>query len=637
MIQHADGSWENPVFVEVDDSLSLVKTIFERGRRYPDDIAAEKRVGNGVWQEVTARELVYDIRALAKGLYAGGVRPDSHVAILAATSYEWAVLDLAILALGAVTVPIYETDSAIQIKHLLSDAKVSLTITQTLQQGELVRSVANRGLKEVLHLDSGALRKLRQKGRNIDDSVINELVENTTLDDVATVIYTSGTTGMPKGVTLSHGNFVRPLMQAYDLLPAVIAEPTARTLLFLPVAHVLARFVMHGVLMGRGRVGFSPDTHSLLHDIETFAPSAILAVPRVLEKVYNAATSAAGKGAKRRIFAWSAHQSRLMSEATRYPERPKAGSAVDGAPTADGNKDALVSDGPSLGLRVKHRAADALVLRKIRKLLGPNLNTLICGGAPLSPELADFYRGMGINLLQGYGLSETTGPITVQIPGDNPAGSVGYLWPGNSLKIAEDGELLLQGLSVSSCYKNLPKETAEAYRGGWFHTGDLARTDEDGRVYITGRKKELIVTAGGKNVSPETLEQSLSTHPLIDHVIVVGDGRPYISALITLDSEMLPKWLSNRGLPPIPIHEASANPHVKQSIQRAIIKANQAVSRAESIRRFRLIDDEFTVENGFLTPSLKLKRHRVLKEYADAINHMYEQTAEELAGTGGSI
>ena len=634
MIQHEDGTWSNPVFIEVAENQSLVSQIFQRAQDYPDDVAAEKRMSTGHWAEVTAAEMVHDIRGLAHGLYANGVRRGSHVAILAATSYEWAVLDLAVLALGAVTVPIYETDSAVQIKHLLSDAKVHLVVTQTLQQAELVRSVANRGLKEVVSLDSGALRKLRRDGMNVPEDVVDNAVAETKLSDVATVIYTSGTTGVPKGVTLTHGNFVRPLMQAWNLLPRVIAYPTARTLLFLPVAHVLARFVMHGVLMGRGRVGFSPDTKSLLHDIESFAPTTMLAVPRVLEKVYNAASSAAGKGIKRQIFSWSARQARQMSQATQYPHSPKA--PDDGDATETPSHD-LYSPGPGFLLKINHRTADALVLRKIRKLLGPNLDTLICGGAPLSAELADFYRGMGINLLQGYGLSETTGPITVEIPGDNPSGSVGYLWPGNSLKIAEDGEVLLSGISVSTGYKNLPKETAASFQDGWFHSGDLGRVDEAGRLYITGRKKELLVTAGGKNVSPEILEQSLSTHPLIEHVVVVGDGRPYIGALIVLDYEMLPKWLENRDLPQMSSHEAPSNPEVKNAIQRAIGKANQNVSRAESIRRFQIIDAEFTVENGFLTPSLKLKRHRVLEHFADTIDRIYDLSADELSGTGGSV
>ena len=613
-MHNPDGSWEILAPIEVDDQTSIPQQVFDRAAQRPDDVVAEQRVGVGNWREVSAREFTRDIRQLARGLSALGVRRGSHVAILAATSYEWAVLDHAALTLGAVVVPIYESDSAVQIKHILSDAKVYLVITQTLQQAELVRSVRHKGVKQILSLDANALDQLRQAGQAVPDDVVDQALAETKLDDIATLIYTSGTTGLPKGVILTHGNFVRPLMQAYDILPMIIDDSRARVLLFLPVAHVLARFVMHGILMGKGRLGFSPDTRTLLQDISDFQPTALLAVPRVLEKVYNSAAAKAGGGFKSKLFSWSAHQARSLSEST-----------------------ALPGQHAGLRLRTRHRAADALVLNKIKKVLGPKLDIVICGGAPLSVDLANFFRGLGIKLLQGYGLSETTGPITVERVDDNPPNSVGYLWPGNRMLLAEDGELLLRGISVSPGYHNLPKVTAETFRDGWFHTGDLAEIDSQGRLRITGRKKEILVTAGGKNVSPEVLEKPLLSHPLIGQVIVVGDGKPYIGALVTLDEEMVRPWLRNHGLSPDRAHEAATIPEVRDSIARAIAKTNQNVSRAESIRRFRILSTDFTVENGYLTPSLKLKRHKVLKDFAAEVEGLYTMTPEELTGTGGTV
>ncbi len=629
MFYNPEGFWENPLLREVSDEQSLPKLIFARAKARPDDVVGQQRGGVGTWRKITAAQLAGDIRSTAKGLYALGLRPGGHVGILAATSYEWALLDYATLALGAVVVPIYESDSAIQIKHILSDAKVNIVVTQTGQQAELVHSVKAKSVKHILSLDQGALRSLRYSGANIHDEVVEAILQETQLSDVATLIYTSGTTGLPKGVILTHGNFVRPLMQAYDILPHLIDDPKARVLLFLPVAHVLARFVMHGVLIGRGRVGFSPNTHTLLQDISDFKPTALLAVPRVLEKVYNSASAKAGTGFKKRVFSWSAHQSRKLSEATAYPSADKDREASE--------EKSLTSTGPSLGLRVSHRAADALALGKIKRVLGSDLHMVICGGAPLSVDLAHFFRGLGIDLLQGYGLSETTGPVTVELPGDNPPDSVGYLWPGNEMRLADDKELLLRGVSVSPGYHNLPKATAEAFKDGWFHTGDLGSIDAEGRLSIIGRKKELLVTAGGKNVSPEILEQSLSSHPLVGHVVVVGDGRPYIGALVSLDPEMLGPWLRNHDLPMVEPHIAASMPQVRDSISRAIAKANDSVSRAESIRRFRILNADFNVANGYLTPSLKLKRHRVLEDFSNEIDALYDLTPEELAGTGGIV
>ena len=642
MHQLDDGTWTNPAVIPVSPDMSIPQLLFDREVRGPHQVMVERLI-RGEWYEVTAEEFMNHVLKLARGLYGLGARPGDRVAILAATSYEWAAFDMAILSLGAITIPIYESDSAAQISHILQDAGVSLVVTHSVQQAELVESVADEQVKEIFALERGDERKIVRAGQDVSEQTVRDIASALNLETVATIVYTSGTTGLPKGVVLTHGNFVRGLMQAYDILPDLISNPKNRTLLFLPVAHVLARFVMVAILVGEGRLGMSPDIRHLVHDIQTFKPTFLLAVPRVLEKVYGTASQTAGKGIKKTLFGWSAKQSRKMSQATAFPihKTPKNRSKKDegeaGLIQEVADAPTHYSEGPGIPLKMTHRVANALVLRKIRAILGPNLTTIICGGAPLSPELADFYRGLGITLLQGYGLTETTGPVTVQLPADFPPDSVGYLWPGNFLKIADDGELLLSGVSVTRGYHNLPEETAEAFTDGWFHSGDLGEVDENGRLRITGRKKELIVTAGGKNVSPDVLQQSLSTHPLISQCVIVGDGRPYIGAVLTLDTEMLPIWLRNKGLKVVQPAEAALLPEVRDSLERALRKANHGVSRAESIRRYRILDTEFSIENGYLTPSQKLKRTRVLRDYGEFISGIYDLSESELAPTGGSL
>ena len=642
MYQLDDGTWTNPAVIPVSPDMSIPQLLFDREARGPHQVMVERLI-RGEWYEVTAEEFMNHVLKLARGLYGLGARPGDRVAILAATSYEWAAFDMAILSLGAITIPIYESDSAAQISHILQDAGVSLVVTHSVQQAELVESVADEQVKEIFALERGDERKIVRAGQDVSEQTVRDIASALNLETVATIVYTSGTTGLPKGVVLTHGNFVRGLMQAYDILPDLISNPKNRTLLFLPVAHVLARFVMVAILVGECRLGMSPDIRHLVHDIQTFKPTFLLAVPRVLEKVYGTASQTAGKGIKKTLFGWSAKQSRKMSQATAFPihKTPKNRSKKDegeaGLIQEVADAPTHYSEGPGIPLKMTHRVANALVLRKIRAILGPNLTTIICGGAPLSPELADFYRGLGITQLQGYGLTETTGPVTVQLPADFPPDSVGYLWPGNFLKIADDGELLLSGVSVTRGYHNLPEETAEAFTDGWFHSGDLGEVDENGRLRITGRKKELIVTAGGKNVSPDVLQQSLSTHPLISQCVIVGDGRPYIGAVLTLDTEMLPIWLRNKGLKVVQPAEAALLPEVRDSLERALRKANHGVSRAESIRRYRILDTEFSIENGYLTPSQKLKRTRVLRDYGEFISGIYDLSESELAPTGGSL
>lgn len=601
MKKRRDGSYtEKPLFT-LTSSDTIPSLLATRARTFPDQIAIERRSDVGAVRPVTAAELQRMVEETAKGMIGLGVRPGDSVAILSSTSFEWMLLDLAILSAGGVTVPIYESDSAAQISHILTDATVTRVFTATVQQAELVQSVAPEGVP-VDSIDRGALLDLANAAKDVTTRQLERRLDGLDIDDVATIIYTSGTTGLPKGVVLTHRNFVGTTQGVRQILREVIDSPDTRLLLFLPLAHVLARFVMHAVLSGQGCLAFSPDIKRLLPDIEAFKPSLLLAVPRVLEKVYNSAVAKAGGGLKGKIFSWSAKQART------YTER----------------RNSVL--GPSPLLRMRHGLADRLVLHKIREILGPNIRYVVSGGAPLATDLALFFEGVGITLIQGYGLSETTGPITVQRLDANPTGTVGPVLPGNSMKIAPDGEVLLKGVSLMRGYHRNPEATAEAIdTDGWFHTGDLGSIDRHGHLSITGRKKELIVTAGGKNVSPEILEDALATHPLIANVVVVGDQRPYIGALITLDREMLPDWLTRHGLPVVDVPEAALLPQVLDSLDKSIARANKQVSRAESIRKFRIVDTMFTIENGYVTPSMKLRRSAVVRDFAHEIDALYAE------------
>lgn len=635
-LRHIDAAtWENTPTRQADPTWNLPKMIHLRAQEHPGQVAIERRDAVGVWRPMTINDFARRIDDFGRGLIGLGVEAGSRIAILAPTSYEWALIDLACLSCGAITVPIYETDSAAQITHILADSDISLVFTATSQQAELVRSVADESVR-IMALDQGAEREIAEASLGVEQNLLEERRDGVELHDLATIIYSSGTTGMPKGIELTHGNFIESFIQAYDFLPELINSPKSRSLLFLPVAHSLARFVMYALLAGQGRLAFAPDTRNLLSDIATFKPTMLLVVPRVLEKVYNAATAKAGQGFKGSVFSWATKQARAFSRSTAYAPAPEIEVTPGvGVPTADTSQitdpNAAGSPGPSFGLSTRIKIADMLALKKVKAALGPNLHTIICGGAPLAADLAHFYRGLGLTLLQGYGLTETTGPIAVEWPSDFPPDSVGFPWPGNSIRIAEDGEILLKGVCVSKGYHNLPEETAQAFQDGWFRSGDLGAIDSTGHLRITGRKKDLIVTAGGKNVSPEILEDSLQTHPLISSVVVVGDNRPYIGALIALDTEMLPVWLKSKGLDTVDPAAAAELPLVRESLDRAIARANKRVSRAESIRRYRIVNAAFTVENGYLTPSLKLKRRAVLRDYASEVDALYADASQKEA------
>ncbi len=597
-IASADLSPEQARYIPpVTARMTIPGMYRHRAKVHPGSVIAERRSELGGWRPITTEDFLAEVEVYARALIGMGVERGDAVALLAPGSYRWMVLDLAILSVGGVTVPIYESDSAKQIRHILSDAEAVLAITETTQQADLVESVAPLELREIICLDQGGERVLQARARRIAPIAVTEAQEQMRIDDVATIIYTSGTTGTPKGVALTHRNFVATTAAVHQEVFEIAQDPGTRLLLFLPLAHVLARFVMHGLATGAGRVGFSPDTKNLIDDIGSFQPTTLLVVPRVLEKVYNAAQAKAGRGARAKLFSFAAKKAKQLGLARE-----------EGRATR-----------PSLPWTV----ADKLVLKKVRAVLGPNLKYVVSGGAPLATELAQFFRGIGLTLLQGYGLSESTGPVTVQRPDHTPTGTVGPVLPWNEVMIAGDGEVLLRGESVFLGYHKLPEETEASFEDGWFKTGDIGELGADGQLRITGRKKGIIVTAGGKNVSPEALEDRLVTHPLIGHVVVVGDAKPYVSALITLDPEMLPLWLSNKGLEVVDPVAAADLPEVRHSLSKAIRRANSHVSRAESIRKFGILNATFTAQNGYLTPSLKLRRGEVLTDFADEIEALY--------------
>ncbi|MBD7917111.1 AMP-binding protein [Cellulomonas sp. Sa3CUA2] len=590
----------SPLLIEVDPSDNLNDLLAARVRSTPDRVLVERHA-DGQWLPLTAREYDAEIVAAARGLVAKGVQPGDRVGIMSRTRYEWSLLDWATWAVGAVPVPLYETSSAEQVAWILTDADVSVLFVETPTHAELVAEVRDQAptLRDVLVIDDGAVADLVTAGAGVDEAEIARRRGLAARDDLATVIYTSGTTGRPKGVELTHGNFSALTTNAVEKLNVVVSTPGARTMLFMPLAHVFARFV-HVLTIPAGAVlGHWPDTKTLVEGIGSFRPTFILSVPRVFEKVYNSAEQKAAAGGKGAIFQRAAKTSIVYSRALDTPS------------------------GPSPWLRLQHKVADVLVLSKLRKVLGGQVEWAISGGAPLGERLGHFYRGVGLKVLEGYGLTETTAPATVNLPERTKIGTVGPALPGTSLRLAADGEIEIKGIQVFRGYHGNPEATAESMHDGWFRTGDLGSIDEDGFLRITGRKKEIIVTAGGKNVAPSVLEDRLRGHPLVSQVVVVGDQRPFIGALITLDPEGVPGWLSAHGKPAMSLEEAAKDPDVLASLDKAVERTNKAVSRAESIRRYRILDRDLTIADGYLTPKLSVRRAEVLKDFAADVEALY--------------
>ncbi|MCA5893308.1 AMP-dependent synthetase/ligase [Isoptericola sp. NEAU-Y5] len=589
-----------PSLVDVPEDASINTLLADRVARAGSATLLERQAkAGGEWLPVSAAQFDADVLAVGRGLVAHGVEVGDRVAIMSRTRYEWTLLDFALWAVGAVPVPVYETSSPEQVHWILSDAGVRLAVVETPAHADAVRHVRDRlpHLEDVLVLAGGAVRELREAGETVTTREVVARREAVRGDDLATVVYTSGSTGRPKGAELTHGNFTHVVMNARLVLPELLEADGARTVLFLPLAHVFARLIQL-VAIGSGTVlGHLPDVKTLVDDLGTFRPTYLLAVPRVFEKVYNSAEQKAGHGARRRLFRWSARVSGAYSR------------ALEAGPVP-------------LSLRARHRVADALVLRRLRAAMGGRLTYAISGGAPLGDRLGHFFRGAGVTILEGYGLTETTAPTSVNLPSDLRIGTVGPPLPGTSVRVTDDGEVLVRGPHVFRGYRGRPDLTADAVVDGWFRTGDLGVLD-DGHLRITGRTKEIIVTAGGKNVAPAPLEDRLRAHPIVSQVVVVGDRRPFVGALVTLDAEMLPGWLAMEGLPPMRPSEARTDERVLAALDAAATEASAGVSQAESIRKIRVLEGDFSEANGYLTPSLKVRRTAVVRDFAADVDALY--------------
>ncbi|WEV78935.1 AMP-dependent synthetase/ligase [Janibacter cremeus] len=554
----------------------------------------------GAWRDVTAAQFNQDVRGLAKGLIAAGLATGDRLAIMARTRYEWTLLDFATWTAGGVPVPIYETSSAEQVEWIVKDSGTRFVVVETGAH-ESVAAEARGNLdhvKELWVIDNGDLDRLVEAGSTISDEDLEARIGGQQRDSLATIIYTSGTTGRPKGCELTHDNFLGLAENTIAKLGDVLNKDEASTLLFLPLAHVFARFIEVLAVTANRRMGHSADIANILDDFQSFRPTFILAVPRVFEKIFNKANEQATADGKGKIFAKAADTAIAWSEG---------------------------QDTGSVPLKVKllHGVFDKLVYSKLRAKMGNKVEYAVSGGAPLGTRLGHFFRGIGVTVLEGYGLTETTAPATVNIPEKVKIGTVGPPLPGVSIKVADDGEVMIKGLNVLRGYHDNEEATLEALRDGWFRTGDLGELDEDGYLKITGRKKEILVTAGGKNVAPAVLEDRLKAHPIISQCLVVGDGKPFIAALVTLDEEMLPGWAANHGLGSITVEQARTNETVLAEIQGAVDEANKAVSKAESIRKFSVLSEDFTEENGTLTPSMKLKRNVIMRDFLEEVESLY--------------
>ncbi|TQJ50393.1 AMP-dependent synthetase/ligase [Phycicoccus sp. SLBN-51] len=588
-----------PPLVEPTTEGSLADLPARNAARNPHRVAFSKKA-EGRWVDVTAAQFHNEVRAVAKGLVAAGVRTGDRVGIMCKTRYEWTVVDFAAWTAGAVPVPIYETSSAEQVLWILKDSGAKGIVVETPAHEAIVAEVRDDlpELEHVWQVDAGGIDALAQAGAAVDDAALEAAREGVDRTSVATIIYTSGTTGRPKGCQLTHDNFMALSENAVRRLEQVVQRQGASTLLFLPLAHVFARFIEVLCVDGEARMGHSADIKNLLTDFADFRPTFILSVPRVFEKIYNSAEQKATAEGKGKIFATAAD-------------------------TAIAWSTALDNGGAGLGLRLRHAVFDRLVYGKLRAAMGGQVLYAVSGGAPLGTRLGHFFRGIGVTVLEGYGLTETTAPATVNIPERVKIGTVGPPLPGVGIRIADDGEVLIRGNNVFASYHNNDEATSAALQDGWFHTGDIGELDEDGYLRITGRKKELLVTAGGKNVAPAVLEDRLRAHPLVSQCIVVGDQKPFIAALVTLDPEMYPAWAKNNGIEGVTLEQARTNDVVRAEIQRAVDDANKAVSKAESIRKFAILEGDFTEENGYLTPSMKLKRNIVLKDFHDDVEAIY--------------
>src|SRR5215470_11325509 len=626
--------YSTPATVDIPPSAGLTDVVFERAARDPGAVVMRRKgaAADGGWRDVTARQFADDVTALAKGLMAAGIAAGDRVALMSRTRYEWTVADYAIWSAGATTVPIYETSSAEQVEWILTDSDAHALIVET--QAHL--QTAGESLAAAPHVtrvwqietppgnsDQGEgsaglavpghpvpvepMTALAEAGAGISDDEVHQRRQSRHTADLATIIYTSGTTGRPKGCALTHGNLLADVRNAvHGSLPAIFKTPGAATLLFLPLAHSFARIIQVGSLECGVVLGHTPSVATLLPDLKSFQPTFILAVPRVFEKVYNGAEQqASGSPVKSRIFQAAARTAIAWSQAS-------------------GTGAASPAGGPGAQLRLRYALFDRLVYTKLRAAVGGQVRFAVSGGAPLGERLGHFFRGAGITVLEGYGLTESSAAATVNRPEHIKIGTVGQPVPGVGVRIADDGEIFLSGPTIFGGYWRNDAATAEVMADGWLRTGDMGELDEDGFLRVTGRKKELIVTAGGKNVAPAVLEDRIRAHPLVSQVLVVGDARPYVACLITLDEESVEIWKAKfPRLQGLTTAELAESPELRAEIQGAVDEANKAVSRAEAVRRFRVLPGDFTEQGGHLSPSLKVRRNVIMKDFADEVEALY--------------
>ncbi|WP_415950805.1 AMP-dependent synthetase/ligase [Streptomyces sp. KLOTTS4A1] len=594
-----------PALYEVPADGNLTDIVRRNAAQHPD-VAVIARKVNGTWQDIDAKAFLAEVTAAAKGLIASGVQPGDRVGLMSRTRYEWTLLDFAIWSAGAVTVPVYETSSPEQIQWILDDSGAVACFVELDTHAKAVASVREQlpALRDVWQIESEAgegLDELRTAGAGVSDATVEERSAVAKADDPATIVYTSGTTGRPKGCVLTHRSFFAECGNVVERLRPLFRTGECSVLLFLPLAHVFGRLVQIAPMMAPIKLGHVPDIKNLTDELAAYRPTLILGVPRVFEKVYNSARAKAQAEGKGKIFDKAADTAIAYSRALDAPS------------------------GPSLGLRLKHKLFDKLVFSKLRTVLGGRGEYAISGGAPLGERLGHFFRGIGFTVLEGYGLTESCAATAFNPWDRQKIGTVGQPLPGSVVRIADDGEVLLHGEHLFAGYWNNEGATAEALEDGWFHTGDIGTLDEDGYLAITGRKKELIVTAGGKNVAPAVIEDRIRAHALVAECMVVGDGRPFVAALVTLDEEFLGRWAAENGKSSAEVAKLREDADLLAAIQQAVDDGNAAVSKAESVRKFRILGAQFTEDSGHLTPSLKLKRSVVAKDFADEIEALYRK------------
>jgi long-chain acyl-CoA synthetase len=596
---HIVKQFTNPLKEPIDSDINLFDLLDKRARRDPQGAMIEYKGEDGSWQPYSAQVFRDMVISLAKGLIGLGVKKGDAVSIVSRTRWEWTALDMAIMAIGALTVPVYETNSASQVGWIFNDSEVTVAIAEDDAQRDKIESVRDEvsTLRNVFVIDAGGLDAIMTYGKSVTDAEFWEYKQASHGDDLATIVYTSGSTGTPKGVELTHGNLAFLVLSALQYMPRAGAWPDRRLLLFLPLSHVFARFMELFSFAGTISLALSSNMKTMVRDFETFGPTLLLAVPRVYEKVYNAASQRAGSGFAGKMFVRAADNARAWSKAEQRGEKlPIAG-------------------------RIAHSFYELVVYKKVRTIFGPNADFAITGGAPMDSELSHFFNGIGMPVLEGYGMTETCGPLCVSLPENNRIGTIGMLLCGITAGVAEDDELVVKGPMVCKGYHNNPEVTAQQITDGWLHTGDLGDISEDGFISIIGRKKDLIITAGGKNVSPGLLEASVMTSPVVNQCLVIGDKKPFVAALITLDLADANAWLESQGAKTEPdLAALSGNAIVKAEVERAVNAANEGVSRAESIRKFQILSDEFTQANGMLTPSLKTRRAQIVEHYQEIID-----------------